>query len=199
MERGAALNQQFVRLIDGFCTALLGAEVTDVAEVLPEGSFGYIAYDLALFLGDMQVLDGLLAKDPDYACAGARYRPLRYLEIGCGAGRNLLALKFSAVLDWAELRGFDIQAPLIAAGQARLGLDEELFVADAMTADYGTCDVVFSYRPFSDDAKQKRFEAHLYRPMRVGAYLVAPLSLNTPPSRRMRLMGDCGHIWKKLA
>lgn len=199
MERAAALNQRLVRLVDGFCADLLGADVTDAAEVLPDGSFGYIAYDLALFLGDMQVLDGLLAKDPDYASAGLRYRPVRYLEIGCGAGRNLLALKYSEALDWVALHGFDIQAALIAAGQSRLGLAEELFVADAMTADYSAYDVVFSYRPFRDDVMQKRFEAHLHKSLPVGAYVVAPLSLNAAPSRRMRLMGDSNHIWKKVA
>lgn len=189
------------RAIDGYFdeTVNRSAEGEAVAGYLPpEGSYGYVAYEIPAFLRALDGLDRALAADPDHAVAGARYRPVNFLEVGCGSGRNLFLIRHGAPILWSELTGIEIARPMVEAGARLFGLDDMLICADAMDFDYSPYDVVFSYRPFMDDEKQIAYEAHLARSMKVSAYLLSPMAINRTRSHRWLAVGDSGDLWKKI-
>ena len=55
----------------------------------PEGSHSYIIMDASRFLNLMIELDTYLTCDSDFAMASGRYRPVKFLEVGSGPGRNM--------------------------------------------------------------------------------------------------------------
>ncbi len=162
-----------------------------------DGSYDYIAYDISRFLSLLLNLDTLLAEDADYVSNEERYRPISFLEVGCGPGRNLLVARDSKLINLSSLTGFDINPDQLAIGRQAFGLQDELQVADAMRFDYGAFDVVFSFRPFSDVSKQQALEAHIARSMRDGAYLLAPMSHDLSLCRELTATGLSRDIWKK--
>lgn len=165
----------------------------------PVGSFDYISIQVPRFIDALIEVDAALEADPDYAVKGARYRPVRYLEVGCGPGRNIALIRHGNPVIWADLHGFDINRPLVAAGQKAFGLEKELEVADAMSFDYAPYDLIFSYRPFMDDEKQMALEEYMENSMRVGAYLISPLAMNRRSGHRMLAIGNDTDVWKKIA
>lgn len=173
------------------------AEAVNDAELSPE-SFTYIGYDLRDFLRVMVELDSQLADDPDYAHGQFRYRPVRFMEVGCGPGRNLYILRNGGLLLWTTLEGIDVVAPYIDAARISFGLGDSVWQGDARTLDYSAYDVVFSHRPFSDAAAQAEYEKRLVGMMKTGAYLVAPLSETHAQDTRLVSLGDTEVIWKRL-
>ncbi|MCR8723224.1 class I SAM-dependent methyltransferase [Frigidibacter sp. ROC022] len=194
------VEEAMARTIEGLTGDVIEATgEMDKAKLPPKGSFDYVPINVPGLLRDLRQLDAALAEDPDYACHGTRYRPVRFLEVGCGHGRNLALIRHAGVIDYADLTGFDISEAMIAAGRKGFGLTEEISVADAMTFDYSPYDVIYSYRPFIDDTLQRRYEAHVEKSMKVSAYLLAPLLMEAKPSRRMLKVGTDGNLWKKIA
>lgn len=195
--RAGALGRALDALVDrSFASAAVQSAIADATR--DPGQFGYVPLPVQSFLDHLMELDAALAADAEYAIPEKRYRPVRFLEIGAGPGRNLFLVREAGLLDWATATGFDIVEPYVAAGRVAFGLGEDLFVADAAGFDYAPYDVVFTYRPFSDDARQQAFERHLLDSMRLGAYLVAPLSDSFEDSRRLFPVGLSGAMWKKL-
>ena len=174
-------------------------ETTSPGFEVPEGSFDFIPIGIPDFLGLLIHLDKFLREDSDYACAEARYRSVSFLEVGCGPGRNVLLAKATELLLWKDVSGFDINRTQVEIGQVSMGLENDLFVADAMTFDYSPYDVIFSYRPFSDDDKQIALERYMVTSMRRGAYLLAPLAYDLSDFRELTLRGNGLDIWKKIA
>lgn len=162
-----------------------------------DGAYDYIPLDVPGFLSLLVQLDRLLADDGDYAADGQRYRPVSFLEVGCGPGRNLLLAQESGLVSCRDFVGFDINPVQVALGKRAFGLDHELQVADAMTFDFGAYDVVFSFRPFSDNQMQSALEAHIARSMRPNAYLLAPLSQDLSQYRELTPAPGASDIWKK--
>lgn len=191
-----ALNRAFGHMVN---RARQGAEAdvdTTGYEARP-GAYGYIPFDVPRFLSMLVRLDQLLQDDPDYTAEEARYRPVSFLEVGCGPGRNLLIFKECKLIEWRALCGFDINPDQVEIGRRAFGLERELQVADAMTFDYGGFDVVFSYRPFSRVENQQALEAHMAASMRTGAYLLAPGADDLNLYRELTPIGTATDIWKK--
>lgn len=163
----------------------------------PEGAYGYISIGIPRFYTQLVLLDRALATDPDYAVDGARYRPVNFLEIGCGTGRNILLAKTCEVVRFASLSGFDINPVNLAVGKAAFGLEDALFVDDALNFDYGGHDILFSYRPFSDFNLQSQLEARIVHTMRKGAYFLAPFAVNLGKFPDLSPVGISTEIWKK--
>jgi len=162
-----------------------------------DGAYDYIPYGVPGFLTLLVRLDQFLADDADYAAEGQSYRPVSFLEIGCGPGRNLMIARASNLIDFDRVAGFDINPVQVALGQQAFGLTDELQVADAMTFDYSAWDVVYTFRPFSDLRMQQDLEAHIAQSMRKSAYLLAPFSLHLSLYRDLTPMGVSTDIWKK--
>lgn len=178
-------------------------ENPDVANAMEDteidpASFSYIGYDLREFLRVMIDLDGLLADDPDYKHNQFRYNPVRFMEVGCGPGRNLYILQNGGLLLWSTLEGIDIVGPYIDAARSFFKLGDSVWQGDARTLDCEPYDIVFSNRPFSDVSAQSDYEKRLVGSMKKGAYLIAPLSETHKQDRRLVAMGDTGVIWKRL-
>lgn len=172
-----------------------GACASDFA--VPETSFGYIALDIPRFLTFLMRLDAMLRLDPDYADDSGGYRPVSYLEVGCGQGRNLIIARNAQLITWSSLSGFDLNPVMIKGGQDQLGLGEALFTADALTFDYGGYDVIFSYRPLSDPVLQTQLEERMVRTMTRGSYFLAPYAYDLTLYPALEPMGDGTEIWKK--
>lgn len=161
-------------------------------------SYPYIGYDLRDFLCVMIELDSLLAEDPDYKDGNFRYRPVRFLEVGCGPGRNLYVLRNGGILLWSTLEGIDVVGPYIEAARNYYSLGESVWEDDALTLDYTAYDVVFSHRPFVDHATEAEYEMRFVSQLKRGAYVVAPLSETHAEDTRLVALGESQVIWKRL-
>lgn len=172
-----------------------GAKEADFAR--PESSFGYIALDIPRLLTFLMRLDSMLRLDPDFSDGKGRYRPVSFLEVGCGPGRNLVIARHCGLVVWESLAGFDLNPVMIKGGQEQLGLGDALFTADALTFDYGGYDVIFSYRPLSDTDLQTQLEERMVRTMNKGTYFLAPYAYDLTLYPELEPMGDGTEIWKK--
>ncbi|GAA6201785.1 class I SAM-dependent methyltransferase [Aquicoccus sp. SU-CL01552] len=164
---------------------------------VPDGSYDYISIGLARFLDLLAQLDVQLAHDPAYACDGARYRPVSFLEIGCGPGHNLELARTAEICRFSACTGFDINPQAIKIGRAAFDLGDAVTAADALEYDYGAPDVIYSFRPFSNPEFQGRLETLIAQTMRPGAYLIAPASLNLEGYPALTPAGGSGDIWRK--
>jgi hypothetical protein len=191
----AALSRSIAALLDPD-----GAERgTQDVQTLPghEGSYGYIPINTARFFDLLIVLERVLALDPDYQDPQLRHRPVRFLDVGCGTGRNLVLARTGGVLEIESLSGFDIDAGRIEEGRQAFGLNDELTVANALTYDYGDNDVIFSFRPFHDREKLLAYERHLVASMRQSAYLIAVLPEDLARFPELSCVSGAFGIWKK--
>ena len=165
---------------------------------LPEESHGYIALEIPRFLNLLLHLDGFLKLDPDYATEdGKRYRPVSFLEVGCGQGRNLMITRNSQIVAVDRIAGFDLNPQMVEGGNTRLGFGDTLFVQDALTYDYADFDVVFSYRPIAYNPVMQELEERMASTMRKGAYLLAPYPLDLTRYPELTQISDDVEIWKK--
>lgn len=167
--------------------------------VLPEESHSYIPIALGLYLQQLIRVDEMLTHDPDYFAADAPYRPVSFLEIGCGTGRNLLIAKQSNLLGADRYTGFDLNDTMVRRGQLALGLQDDIFVANALEFDYGPYDVIFSYRPIRAPEVQRQLEERMVATMHPGAYVIAPLSEDLACYNAMTCLNGPLSIWKKTA
>ncbi len=163
----------------------------------PHTSHGYIPLGIDHFLNLLISLDMMLAMDEDYASPDQRYRPVSFLEVGCGQGRIMYLAQQSRLLNCASVEGFDFNPKLVALGRAALDLGETIFVQDAMAFDYTNHDIIYSYRPFFDADLQSRLEARIARQMKPGAYLLAPSAQDLDRHPQLTRMVDALPIWKK--
>ena len=166
--------------------------------VVDEGAYNYIPIDLNQFFELMFDLERILTEDPDYAHTDKPHRPCTFLEVGCGIGRNLHVLRATDRFTLEKICGFDLVPNYIEAARRFFDLGEDAFVQDALTFDYGGFDIVYFYRPFSDDTLQKTFEDRLVTTMKRGAYIVASLDAELSNSRSLVAKGNSGLIWKRL-
>lgn len=166
----------------------------ELADDKTSQSYPYIPYDLASFVELMVDLHHLLKEDPTLAKDGS-HRPVRFLEVGCGMGRNLLLLKRSGLPFVVE--GIELVERYLELGRKYFGLDRELIQHDALTFDYAPYDVVYLYRPFRDEKLENRLEGRIMKQIRVGGYVVSPLGmmLNKPPG--FEPVWDY-RVWRKL-
>lgn len=162
-----------------------------------EGSFGYLPINPARFFDLLILLERVLALDPDYDDPVLRHRPVRFLDVGCGTGRNLALVRMGNVLKTEALAGVDIDPNRITEGKAAFGLDTELSVADAMTYDYAGYDVIYSFRPFHDPDMMQQYEAHLVASMQTSAYLIAVLPEDLVRIPELSCVSGAHGIWKK--
>ena len=185
------LERQFHRL----CATApdTGAEGFDV----PDGSYDYISIGLSRFLDMLTRLDHCLSQDPALACDSARYRPVSFLEVGCGPGHILELARGSGLCLFSGCTGFDINPQAIAMGRAAFDLGDAVTVADALDYDYGAADVIYSFRPFSNPEFQTRLEQRIAQTMRPGAYLIAPQALDLDRTRTLAQVDRPGEIWRK--
>ncbi|WP_372570660.1 hypothetical protein [Ruegeria jejuensis] len=195
-QMAAALQKTLQGLINERVQAVPADDtLTDFA--LPEESHGYIPHPLDGFVRQLISVDEMLTHDPDFFAKGAPYRPVSFLEIGCATGRNLLVTKLSGLLNGSSYAGFDLDHNLIRRGQQALGLEEEIFVADALTFDYAPYDVIFSYRPIRVPEIQRQLEERMVETLKPGAYVIAPLAEDLACYPDMDCLNGPLAIWKK--
>jgi len=165
-----------------------------------QGSFQYIAYDLGMFLKMILDLKAILSRDPHYhdEDPAAAYRPIKFLEVGCGIGRNLFLLKHAKGLNFETVHGIDIVPEYLAEARRLYHLDKNVMQADALEFDYRPYDVVYFYRPFEDEAMELRFEDRIVEQLRPGGYVLnglgfeTELPMNFEPTEHWR-------IWRKAS
>ncbi len=195
-KREAALSRTVETMMQARCAAQSpAADAPQFAH--PHDSHSYIALRIDRLLDLLLSLDRFLAIDSDFTTAEGRYRPVSFLEVGCGQGRIMYLLAHTRLVRCASIEGFDFNADLVALGRAALDLGECIFVGDAMAVDYGSHDVIYSYRPFSDVVQQAALEARIVDQMQPGAYLIAPTAHDLDLFAQLTRMGDGLDIWKK--
>lgn len=163
-----------------------------------DGAFTYIPYQIEGFADVLIELSRLLPDDPDFKHSRQPIRPLSFVEIGCGIGRNVNIVKSQTTLPIAKAVGFDIVPEYIETAQKIYDLGEDVFVQDAMTFDYGGYDLIFFYRPFSDDKLERKFENYLIDSVKTGAIIIGMTVERLDSSRKVAQIGDSGSLYKKL-
>lgn len=194
--RAIAMQRSLQGLIDAWLASVPPDE-NDSKFILPEDSHDYIPFPLENFVEQLIRVDEMLCNDPDFFSDTHRYRPVSFLEIGCGTGRNLLVAKLSGLIDCRMLTGFDLNEGMIRRGQQGLGLKDEIFVADALEFDYAPYDFVFSYRPIRTPHLQQKLEERMVETLPKGAYVMAPLSEDLSRYPQMICLNGPLAIWKK--
>ncbi|MEX0283944.1 MAG: class I SAM-dependent methyltransferase [Paracoccaceae bacterium] len=193
----AALDRVVRHLVRSISAKSVPADSEKNFEV-PEDSHDYIAIGIPYFMEMQCRLDGILTLDPDYEHPTQRYRPISFLEVGSGSGRNMMLVHTSEILLCERVHGFDFNPDLIREGEQIFDLGGNLEVADAMSYDYGGFDILFSYRPFSNLKMQKQLEARMVETMSPSSYLVAPLFFDLSLYPTLTPVDSRGDIWKKI-
>ena len=163
-----------------------------------EGSFAYIPCLLSEFSDLIVELAEVLPDDPDFRHSRQPIRPLTFVEVGCGIGRNLNMMRAQGLVPIAKAVGFDVIPDYVETARRLHGFGENVFVQDAMTFDYAGFDLVFFYRPFSDGAMQIAFEEHLMDSVKPGAIIIGLTVEVLDSSRRVVQVGTSGSLYKKL-
>ncbi len=163
-----------------------------------DGSFQYIPYQLEGLAEIIIDLSKVLSDDPDFKHSRQPIRPMSFVEIGCGLARNLNIMRHQTMLPFSKTVGFDIVPEYIDAARVLYGLDEDVFVHDAMTFDYGGFDLLLFYRPFSDDKLEARFEEYLMDSVKPGAVIIGLNVERMEKSRKVAAIGTSGALYKKL-
>jgi tetratricopeptide (TPR) repeat protein len=168
------------------------------ARQAPDGAFGYVPIGLNDFLDNMFELETCLKNDPDYRHSKLPYRPLSFVEVGCGIGRNVFVLKHANYLRLDKVLGFDVVEEYIERAHRYFDLKKEVFLEDCMSFDFGDMDVIYFYRPFLDSALEEKFERRLIDSVKEGAYIVAHMPLALEASPRVARKSRSHSIWKKI-
>ena len=163
-----------------------------------DGSFHYIPCLLSEFSDLIVELAEILPDDPDFKHSRQPIRPLTFVEVGCGIGRNLNMMRSQQLLPVAKAVGFDIVPEYIETARQHHGFGENVFVQDAMTFDYGGFDLVFFYRPFSDGDMERKFEEYLIDSVKTGAIIMGMTIEILDESRKVSPIGHSGTLYKKL-
>ncbi|WP_372573033.1 methyltransferase domain-containing protein [Ruegeria jejuensis] len=163
-----------------------------------DGQFDYIPIDINSFFGLMYDLERALSLDPDYKHSDVLHRPCSFIEVGCGIGRNLHLLRATDKFNFDKIVGFDYSETYVERGRRYFDLGQDIFHDDAMSFDYGSYDIIYFYKPFSEDKLQKKFERHLIETMKPGAYIASFMDVSLDSSRKLIAKGDGHGVWKKL-
>lgn len=190
---------EMMRKCEIFKAALEAPDTWAVPEVeSAEGQFQYIPYDLDGLADILLDLSVVLPDDPDFRHSRQPIRPLTLVEIGCGIGRNLSLFRTQKLIPIVKAVGFDIVPEYIETAQRIYGLGEDAFVDDAMKFDYSGFDLLFFYRPFSDDDMQIAFEELLMDSAKPGAIIIGLNTERMQSSRKVVEVGTNGSCYKKL-
>lgn len=123
--------------------------------------------------------------------AQKRQAPVRFLDVGCGGGLKV----YSALRYFDKGYGFDLDEAYVDAGRRLFDMDDtvegHVFADDALTFEgYGDFDVIYFYRPISDDALLHDLERRIAETARPETILIAPYI--TFPQRHEEL--GCGRV-----
>ena len=124
--------------------------------------------------------------------ARGRTQGLRFLDIGCGGGTKVLA----ATRYFDQCSGLEYDAGFAAAAQktlAGLAPAARVIHGDALAYDgYGECDVIYAYRPITEDARLADLYARVVAQARPGTLLIA--AYGTYPALRPEIPIEAGHV-----
>lgn len=165
-----------------------------------EGSYAYIPLNLWDFTDSLLELETALKSDEDYLSTDPElpYRPVSFLEVGCGIGRNLFLVKNGSGLVLDKVQGIEIGFPYIVQAREIFKMHEEVIQGDALTFDYSNFDVIYYYRPFTDEALQAKFERRLIRQAKPGAYIIGHLNAILDKSKMLKPTTEYSKVFKKL-
>ncbi|MBE3639613.1 methyltransferase domain-containing protein [Mangrovicoccus algicola] len=168
--------------------ALLNEEEQDPA-AREHGCFADIPLAQSLFLREMHAARRcLIAARPG--------RPMRFLDIGCGAGLKVI----SAAPYFDRCAGLEYDPGYAARARGLFaGLPHDrcrVIEGDALSfAGYGDFDVLYFFRPMRDDATLARLEARIAAGARPGTLLVAPYRIFATRAADLGCAHVAGHVW----
>jgi SAM-dependent methyltransferase len=161
------------------------------------GHFSYIPLGLEEFTESLVDLEDALVVDKDFADPKQRYRPLKYLEVGCGIGRNLFILLYGSDILIREAKGIEISMEYVIQARQLFNLHEQALHGDAMTHDYRDYDVIYFSRPFSNDRLERKFERRLIDQLKPGGYVIGHLNSLLDTSKDLTPVTPFSKVYKK--
>lgn len=174
-----------------------------------EGAYHYIPVDLGDYIDNLLDLVECLRQDPAYKAKGTYvnpidpddkgpgFRPISFVEVGCGLARNLFVTMHGSGIPLKEARGFDISPHYIEQARRFFFLENHVEVGDALTYDYTRFDVVYFARPFHDEKLERKFEKRMISQLRPGAYVMCYLPAMLCESNELVQRDVFGRLWQK--
>ncbi len=140
---------------------------------MPRGTCSDIRLAIPRCLPVLGEPDMQLSNGPAFAAEDdQRDRPVAFVGLGRGPGRNVISAQSCGVCRFSHVSGYDI--------------------------DSAAHDVAFSFRPFSSDRMQGQREAHIAATIRPGGYPLAPLSHDLGRYPALIPVDRSYVIWKKI-
>lgn len=133
-----------------------------------------------------------------------KVRSAKFLEIGCGYGRNLIIAKAAG---YHNVHGIEINKSMVDIGKKQFGLEKEIVKADALKFDYSEYDIVYFYRPLCNKKLEYELESRVIEQIPIGGYIITMLALLQPcqPGSTLltynydpRLQRKTEHIYQKV-
>lgn len=170
-------------LSHGYNLLEVAASGQDQAEAMRDHAYPFIPLGAESFVERLQAAWRLLAVRGGAAQA-------RFLEVGAGAGSKLfLAAQFFPVVEGIELDETYLARAEWLTNTARP--QRRVTAADALSFDrYGEFDVIYSYLPILDEARQTALERRIFAQAREGALIVAPMMRGEFLPQQDRLVGE---------
>jgi len=147
----------------------LGFSPTPPDLYAPEiGRHGDLPFPFTGFLRLMQMVRRI-------TLAQGKPRPVRFLDVGCGAGLKLVqAAEFFEVVQGLEFDPARAEVAQMFVARSRR-LHDSALCGDALEfEDYGAFDVIYAYKPLSDPTLLHQMEARIAAQARPGTILVLP-------------------------
>ncbi len=124
-------------------------------------------------------------------------RPIRFLDVGCGAGLKLLC----AERFFGSCHGIELDPGVAQAARGLLAAAEagqcEILDGDARDfASYDWFDVIFLYEPMTDPGATADLERHVVSRMARGALLIAPNRGFATRAGDLGLARVAGELWQ---
>lgn len=138
-------------------------------EAVAAGKWWYIGCDLDMFYDTLTKLGEQLGCIPNTVDFFNIEPSKKFLDVGCGTG---ITLHIAAALGF-DAYGIENDPATLELLQSTHGITDRIIVRDALTyTDYHNYDVIFCYRPFSNEDLQRQLETKIMASMKQHAILV---------------------------
>lgn len=162
-------------------------EIINGGEMSNRGRYKYIPLSIETFLSSIDVAKQVIDL---YFPVGKQVRKKKFLDVGCGIGTKLLLAGSQFETFGLEINSkyAEMARQLVDIGYSTCDCKDDkdcgfrhakthIFEGDALKFNrYDEFDVIYFYRPFQDDRKQRRLEAQIIEQAKEGAVVLAFMS-----------------------
>jgi hypothetical protein len=162
------------------------------------GHWDYITYSIGSFLAHMEEVRKLIGPDK------------KFIDVGCGIGT-----KVHLASHYFDAYGVELHPPYAKSARKltrtkkfhKFGgytayhtrhLHQRIFQTDALKFNYSGYDVVYFFRPMSNDKMQKELEQRIYKQVKPGTIIIPIYAISDFPSNIKHLQTPSKKLYVKV-